>query len=50
MVVSIRDESIFTLNFFDDRVFLSEDETDFDYMLRILHEEYETWAITINLS
>ncbi|XP_050497794.1 uncharacterized protein LOC126878967 [Diabrotica virgifera virgifera] len=49
MGIPIDDDRLYTIHFADDQAILAEDESDIDYMLRKLKEEYTKWGLTINI-
>ena len=40
---------IYSLNFADDQILLTQDHDDMEYMARKVKKEYEKWGLTINL-
>lgn len=44
MGIPVGDERLYTLHFAYDQVILAKDESDLDYMLPTLAEEYTKWG------
>ena len=49
MGIPVQNTYIYSLNFADDQILLTQDHDDMEYMARKLKEEYEKWGLTINL-
>ena len=49
MGIPVQNTYIYSLNFADDQILLTQDHNDMEYMARKLKEEYEKWGLTINL-
>ena len=49
IAVQVQNTYIYSLNFADDQILLTQDHDDMEYMARKLKEEYEKWGLTINL-
>lgn len=50
MGLKINDHCLTMLFFADDQVIMASCEEDADYMLRKLHEEYEKWGMSMNMT
>lgn len=52
MDFQMNENGIFTLQFADDQVIITQDKEDLEYMTRKIKEEYEKWwlIVSINIS
>ena len=49
MGIPMQNTHVYSLNFADDQVLISQDHDDMEFMARKLKDEYEKWGLTMNL-
>ena len=49
MGIPIQNPHVYSLNFADDQVLITQDHDDMEFTARKLKEEYEKWGLTMNL-